>query len=76
MPFTLILADGARHEVHATLEFEVINGQKLPKGDLDGEPQVLAAAFLERSTTLETPSGKQYQIAIDAHRGQFRFRGL
>lgn len=76
MPYILILADGARHEVHATLQFEVINGQTLPKGHLDGEPQVLAAALLEGSTTLEMPSGKQYRIAIDAPRGQFRFRGL
>lgn len=76
MPYILILADGARHEVHATLQFEVINGQTLPKGDLDGEPQVLAAAVLEGSTTLEMPSGKRYRIAIDGPRGQFRFRGL
>jgi hypothetical protein len=76
MPYTLILADGERHEVKATFRFAIIKGQKFPEGEIDGDPAALAAAFSEGSTTLETPSGKQYRVAVDAPRGKYRFRGL
>lgn len=74
----LVFKDGSRHEVEASIRYEIVRGTKLIAGSssLDGDPEVLHRAFDEAEVRLESPNGHQHRVAVDMAGGQWRVRGL
>lgn len=78
MTWYLVLKDGSRHEVEATIRYEIIRGTKLIAGSssIEGDSDVLAHAFEEAEVLLESPHGHQHRVTVDMESDRWRVRGL